>query len=189
MVQGPAPNGNFVQNLPMNKLYLSIILLFIGASVPAQDTTTTPVLNKSTRMILHFTDTIGKFSQLARILTDRGHDIEMKDRELGILRTKASQLRGSSSYNNQVEIRAIFRNNTITFSGVTHELWYGGDSRYGIKSEAIYSKKNYNHNNLLSWEEMGRIAELLKPESITYTEVDISIKPQQIEGWQYKRSN
>ena len=173
----------------MNKLYLSFILLMTCASLQAQDTTTAPVLNKSTRMILHFTDTVGKFSQLARILVDRGHDIEMKDRELGILRTKASQLCGSSNYNSQVEIRAIFRDNIITLSGVTHELWSGGDYRYGVKSEAIYSKKFYHHNNLLSWEEMGRIAELLKPESITYTEADLSIKPYKSEGWQYKRSN
>lgn len=189
LVQRPEPTGKFVQKPAMNKLYLSFILLLTGASVLAQDTTTVPVLNKSTRMILHFTDTVGKFSQLARILTDRGHDIDMKDRELGILRTKASQLRGSSNYNTQVEIRAIFRDSTITFSGVTYELWYGGDSRFGIKSQAVYSKRSILHNNMLSWEEMGRIAELLKPESITYSEVDISVKPYQSEGWQYKRSN
>lgn len=173
----------------MNKLYLVFFLLLIGASVLAQDTTATPVLNKSTRMILHFTDTVGKFSQLARILTDRGHDIEMKDRDLGILRTKASQLRGSSYYTDQVEIKAIFRDSTITFSGVTYELRFGSDlNRYPTKSEAAYTTKKILSNNMLSWEEMGRIADLLKPEFITYTEADISIKPQP-PVWQYKRSN
>jgi hypothetical protein len=189
LVQRPEPTGIFVQKPAMNKLYLSFILLLTCASLPAQDTTTTPVLNKSTRMILHFTDTVGKFSQLARILVDRGHDIEMKDRELGILRTKPSQLRGSSSFMNQVEIKTIFRDSTITISGVTHELWLGNDSRYQIKSEAVYSKRSILHNNMLSWEEMTRIAELLKPSFITYSTPDLSVKPYQSEGWQYKRSN
>jgi hypothetical protein len=189
LVQRPEPSGNFVQNLPMIKLYFSFFLLLTGASLLAQDTTTTPVLNKSTRLILHFTDTVGKFSQLARILVDRGHDIDMKDRELGILRTKPSPLRGSSSYANQVEIKTIFRDSTITFAGVTYEQGFGHDSWYEIKSEAVYSKKRIHHNNMLSWEEMGRIAELLKPAFITYSEANIIVKPYQSEGWQYKRSN
>jgi hypothetical protein len=189
LVRRPAPTGKFVQKPAMNKLYLSFILLLACTSLLAQDTTTTPVLNKSTRMILHFTDTSGKFSQLARILTDRGHDIEMKDRELGILRTKASQLRGSSNYTDQVEIKAIFRDSIITFSGVTYEMRFGTDlNRYQSKSEAVYTTRKILGNNMLSWEEMGKIAELLKPQSITYSEADISIKPQP-PVWQYKRSN
>jgi hypothetical protein len=174
----------------MIKLYLAIFLLLTGASLRAQDTTAIPVLNKSTRMILHFTDTVGKFSQLARILVDRGHDIEMKDRELGILRTKPSQLRGGSNFTDQVEIKTIFRDSTITFSGVTYELGFGRDlSVYEVKSEAIYSTKKILRNNMLSWQEMGRIAELLKPAFITYSAPDISVKEQQSKGWQYKRNN
>ncbi|HEY8897027.1 MAG TPA: hypothetical protein VIM79_19525 [Niastella sp.] len=174
----------------MNKLYLSFILLLTCASLQAQDTTNTPVLNKSNRIILHFTDTVGKFSQLARILVDRGHDIDMKDRELGILRTKPSPLRGGHSFNDQVEIKTIFRDSTITFSGVTYELSYAHDlSSNEIKSEAIYSSKKVHRNNMLSWEEMEKIAELLKPASITYSTAVVSEKPQPIAGWQYKRSN
>lgn len=174
----------------MNKLYLSLILLLTCASLPAQDTTTAPVLNKSNRIILHFTDTVGKFMQLARILVDRGHDIEMKDRELGILRTKPGPLRGAESFTDQLEIKTIFRDSTITISGVTYELWYAHDlSRYEVKSEAIYSTKKIRHNNMLSWEEMEKIAELLKPAYITYSTVEVSVKPPQREGWQYKRSN
>ena len=92
----------------MIKFYLSILLLLTGASVFAQDTTTAPVLNKSNRIILHFTDTTGKFTQLARMLVDRGYDIEMKDRELGVLRTKPGALRGGNSFVDQVEIKTIF---------------------------------------------------------------------------------
>jgi hypothetical protein len=173
----------------MSKFYLSFFLFLTGASVLAQDTTT-PVLNKSNRIVLHFTDTTGKFMQLAHILIDRGHNIEMKDPELGILRTKPSPLRGSSSFSDQVEINTIFRDSTITFSGVTHEQWFGyGLSRYEVKSEAIYSTKKINRNNMLSWEEMGRIAELLKPAFITYSTADVTEKVQPSEGWKYKRNN
>jgi hypothetical protein len=174
----------------MIKLYLAMFLLSTGASLQAQDTTTTPVLNKSKQIILHFTDTVGKFSQLARILVDRGYDIEMKDRELGILRTKPGPIRGGSNFTDQVEIKTIFRDSTISFLGVTYEQGYGRDlSRYEVKSEAIYSTKKILRNNMLSWEEMVRIAELLKPAFITYSTPDVSVKVKPSEGWQYKRNN
>lgn len=171
----------------MNKLYLSFFLLFTGISVLAQDTTV-PVLNKSNRIILHFSDTTGKFMQLARILIDRGYDLDMKDPELGILRTKPSPLRGATSFTDQVEIKTLFRDSTITFSGVTYSESSGHDfARYEIRSEVYYSKKWYR-NIMLSWEEMRKIAELLKPAFITYSTVDVTEKAQRVESW-YKRNN
>jgi hypothetical protein len=171
----------------MSKFYLSFFLLLTVVSVRAQETNS-PVLNKSNRIILHFTDTTGKFMQLARIFIDREHDIDMKDQELGILRTKPGLLRGGSSFADQVEIKTIFRDSTITFSGVTYSQSFIRDySVYEIKYEVSYSKKP--HNVMLSWEEMGRIAELLKPDFITYSTVDFTAKEQQGEGWRYKRNN
>jgi hypothetical protein len=161
----------------MRKLYLSFFLLLTGASVLAQDSTA-PVLNKSNRIILHFTDTTGKFTQLAHLFIDRGYDIDMKDRELGILRTKPGPLRGGTSFTDQVEIKTIFRDSTITFSGVTYSESYTHDfARYQIKNEVAYSKKE-DRNIMLSWEEMGKLAELLKPAFITYSTVDVTEKAQ-----------
>jgi hypothetical protein len=164
----------------MNKLYLSFFLLLTGASVLAQETTA-PILNKSNRIMLHFTDTTGKFTQLARIFIDRGYDIDMKDRELGILRTKPGPLRGGTGFTDQVEIKTIFRDSTITFSGVTYIESFGHNfAVYQIKREVSYSKRWYR-NIILSWEEMGKVAELLKPAFITYSTVDVSEKAQQVE--------
>jgi hypothetical protein len=171
----------------MSKLYLSFFLLLTGTSILAQDTTA-PVLNKSNRIILHFADTTGKFTQLARILIDRGYDIDMKDRELGILRTKPSQLPGGTYFTDQLEIKTIFRDSTLTFSGVTYSQSYGHDFTINvIRNEVSYSKKFYR-NIMLSWEEMGKIAELLKPAFITYSTVDVTDKAQRVE-WRYKRNN
>lgn len=151
--------------------------------------TSSPVLDKSNRIILHFTDTTGKFMQLARIFIDREYDIDMKDQELGILRTKPCSLRGGKSFTDQVEIKSIFRDSTITFSGVTYSESFGHDlSSYEIKYEVSYSKKSHR-NLMLSWEEMGRITELLKPDFITYSAVDFTVKAQRVEGWKYKRNN
>src|SRR5689334_19450879 len=102
----------------MSKFYLAIFLLLTGAAALAQEPTA-PALDKSNRVILHFNDTTGKFMQLARILIDREYNIEMKDRELGILRTKGP-LRGGYSFTDQLEIRTVFRDSTITFSGVIY---------------------------------------------------------------------
>jgi hypothetical protein len=105
------------------------------------------------------------------------------------LRTKPGSLRGGNSFKDQVEIKTIFRDSTITFSGVTYSESTGHDfSTYEIKYEVFYSKKPIR-NIMLSWEEMGRIAELLKPGFITYSTVDFSVKPQQVEGWRHKRNN
>lgn len=177
----------------MKKIYLSFFLLMTGVSVMAQDTTA-PVLNESNRIILHFTDTSGKFLQLARIFIDRGYDIDMKDPELGILRTKPGPLRGGASFTDQVEIKTIFRDSTITLSGVTHYQETGHDWSihdvfvYNVKKEVSYSTKRYS-NVRLSWEEMGKIAELLKPAVITYSTVDVTEKMTKFEGWRYRRNN
>ena len=159
----------------MKKLYLSFSLLLFGVAVLAQDTTA-PVLNKSNRIILHFRDTTGKFMQLARLLIDRGYDIAMKDRELGILRTTHSPLRGGHSFHDQLEILTIFRDSTITFSGITYSPGIGSEfSKFEYKSEVSYSKR-WDRNLMLSWEEMQKIAELLKPAFITYLTVDVTEK-------------
>ncbi|MBO9202805.1 MULTISPECIES: hypothetical protein [Niastella] len=171
----------------MSKLYLSFFLLLAGVSVLAQDTTA-PILNKSNRIILHFTDTTGKFMQLTRLLIDRGYDIEMKDRELGILRTKPSPLRGGYAFSDQLEVKTLFRDSTITFSGVTYSESTGHDFViYQVRNEVSYSKTMYR-NIMLSWEELGKIAELLKPAFITYSTVDVTRKAQRIESW-YRRHN
>jgi hypothetical protein len=152
--------------------------------------TTTPVLNKSNRIILHFKDTTGIFTQLARLLIDRGYDIDMKDHELGILRTKPSPLRGGYSWSDQVEILTIFRDSTITFSGITYTTNMSQDFvRYEMKYEVSYSKKGYR-NIMLSWEEMRTIAELLKPTSISYITVDVSGRIPPVPPYQqYRRNN
>lgn len=171
----------------MNKLYLSFFLLLTVAFAQAQDTTA-PVLNKSNRIILHFTDTTGKFTQLAHILIDRGYDLDMIDREFGILRTKPSPLHGGSEFTDQVEIKTIFRDSTITFSGVNYYESSGHDFvRYQVRTEVYFSNKHYR-DILLSWEEMGKIAELLKPAFITYSTVDVTRKAQKVDSW-YKRNN
>ena len=169
-------------------MYLYLFLLMTGTSVLAQDTTA-PVLNESNRIILHFADTSGKFLQLAHIFIDRGYDIDMKDPELGILRTKPGPLRGGDSFTDQVEIKTIFRDSTITLSGVTYYQATGHDwSIYDIKREVSYSTKRYS-NVRLSWEELEKIAALLKPAFITYSTVDVTAKKQKVEGWRYKRNN
>lgn len=146
-------------------------------------------ISNSNRIILHFTDTSGKFMQLARIFVDREYDIDMKDQELGILRTKPSPLRGAGSFKDEVEIKTLFRDSTITFSAVTYTESFGHDfSTYMIKYEVYYSKKTHR-NVMLSWEEMERIAHLLKPDLITYSTVDFTVKEKQVEGWRHKRNN
>jgi hypothetical protein len=175
----------------MNKLYLlSFFLLLNGATILAQETTT-PVLNKSNRIILHFKDTTGLFTQLARLLIDRGYDIDMKDRELGILRTKPTPLRGGSSWSDQVEILSIFRDSTITFSGIIYSAAISQDFvRYENKYEVSYSKKWFTNIIMLSWEEMSAIAALLKPASISYLPVDVTKKAPPIPPYQqYRRNN
>lgn len=186
-MQPEPPPVILFQNLTMIKIYLSCFLLLTGAIAPAQETTA-PVLNKSNRIILHFTDTAGKFTQLALLLIDRGYDIDMINREFGILRTKPSPLHGATDFTDQLEIKTLFRDSTITLAGVTYTESYGRDfTRYQVRNEAAYSNK-YNRNIMLSWEELQTIAGLLKPASVTYSTVDVTVKAKKLESW-YKRSN
>ena len=165
----------------MNKLYiLSCILLFIGSGSSGQETAT-PVLNKSNRIILHFKDTTGLFTALARILIDRGHDIEYKDREFGILRTKPGTIPGGDSYNDQMEVKTVFRDSTITFSSVVHSFSFLRESQYASRYELMFTKNRKNITNL-PWDELMLIAGLLKPESVTYQTV-VTLKPYIFNGY------
>lgn len=156
----------------MNKIYtLSCFLLFIGGQLSGQETAT-PVLNKSNRIILHFKDTTGLFTALARILIDRGHDIEFKDRELGILRTKFSTIPGGYSFTDKMEVKTVFRDSTITFSSATHARGYDRDYNY----EVVFTKKSS------TWAELMLIGELLKPASVTYLTVSTT-KPYTFGGY------
>ena len=92
-------------------LHLLCVFAFSIITCTAQETTE-PVLKSSNRIILHFDDTTGVFTQLGRLLIDRGYDIEMKDREFGILRTKPSKYYSYSNYH--AEIKSIFRDSTVT---------------------------------------------------------------------------
>ena len=167
----------------MNKLYiLSGLLLFIGGQLSGQETeTAAPVLNKSNRIILHFKDTTGLFTALARILIDRGHDIEYKDREFGILRTKPGTIPGGDSYNDQMEVKTIFRDSTITFSSAVHSLAFFPESFYESRYELMFTKNRKNITNL-PWNELMLIAGLLKPVSVTYQTV-VTLKPYTFNGY------
>jgi hypothetical protein len=142
----------------MNKLYLLCGLLFITAAHISAQETTTPVINKSQRIVLHFKDTAGLFNQVGRILIDRGHDIAFKDREFGIISTKSGPMPNGWTYTQQMEIKTIFRDSTITLSGVIH--W--GEIHY----DAYYSKRDNSGSR--AWHELMQICEQLKPESISY---------------------
>jgi hypothetical protein len=148
----------------MKKIYLlSCIVLFTGSQLIGQETAA-PELHKSNRIILHFKDTTGLFTALARILIDRGHDIEFKDREFGILRTKRSPIPGSNIFNNQMEVKTVFRDSTITFASSVRLGGY--DSEY----EVVATKKR---RPVVEgpWDELMLISELLKPASVTYLTV------------------
>jgi len=189
LVRGPATHSTICSKPCYEQIVLCCFLLLSGAAALAQETTAA-VWNKSNCIILHFTDTTGKFTQLARLFIDRGYDIDMKDRELGILRTKPSPLRGGHTFLDKLEIKTIFRDSTITFSGVTYSPGVGNDfTRFDDKYEVLYSKK-WERNIMLSWEEMQTIAELLKPASITYSTVDVTDKALNTQnGPVYRRNN
>lgn len=170
----------------MNKLYiLSCLLIFFGDRLSGQELsgqeTTTPILNKSNRIILHFKDTTGLFTKLARIFIDRGHDIDYKDRELGILRTKPSPIPGGYSFQDQMEVKTVFRDSTITFSGTLHSRGFYRESYTEFENELMYTKKRKNITDF-SWDELMLITGLLKPVSVTYLTVNI-FKPYIVEGY------
>jgi hypothetical protein len=170
----------------MNKLYiLSCLLICLGDRLSGQELsvqeTTTPVLNKTNRIILHFNDTTGLFTKLASIFIDRGHDIDYKDRELGILRTKPSTIPGSYSFHDKIEVKTVFRDSTITFSGTFHSRGFYRESYVEYENEVMYIKKRRNTTNF-SWDELMLITGLLKPVSVTYLTVNI-LKPYVVEGY------
>ena len=158
----------------MNKLYiLSGLLIFFGDRLSGQELsgqeTATPVLDKSNRIILHFKDTSGLFTKLVRILIDRGHDIEYKDREFGILRTKPGTIPGGYSFYEQMEVKSVFRDSTITLSSIAHSPDYDGNT---TNEEVFFTNRKWYLINF-SWDELMRITGLLKPDSVTYLTVNI----------------
>lgn len=141
-------------------LHLLFTVLLASFYCTAQETSQ-PVLNKSNRIILHFDDTTGLFIQVGRILIDRGYDIEMADRELGVLRTKGGTC--SSEYYHYTEMKTIFRDSTITIYAVNHS----GNIFYDVK---FTQKKGYIKTTInKAWQEMMTIAGMLKPKTITYS--------------------
>lgn len=128
--------------------------------------TTQPVLKSSNRIILHFDDTTAVFTKLGRLLIDRGYDIEMKDREFGILRTKPTKNYSYSNYH--AEIKSIFRDSTVTLYANTGQNEINDEVNYTTRKGFIYSTTSK------AWVEMMKIAEMLKPKKITYTRVEPS---------------
>lgn len=139
--------------------YLTIaVFTFITTSAQAQQTPE-PVKNKSNRIILHFKDTTGLFIRFAKDLIDKGYDLETKDRDLGIIKTKPMEQPGGWSFEN--EIKAVFRDSTVTLSDVMHTGGYKFDLWYVTKKGIIHYK---------AWNYMMEIANALKPDYITYAE-------------------
>lgn len=142
----------------MIKLYLSCAALLVSVCCFAQQTTE-PVKNKSNRIILHFKDTTGLFTKLAKSLIDLGYEFEEKDRELGILKTKPMEQPGGWSFKN--EIKAVFRDSALTLSDVMLTSGYRFDLFYVTRKGVIHYK---------AWNHIMEIANGLKPDYITYTE-------------------
>lgn len=138
-----------------------LFLLFILPALPVfSQQTTEPVKNKSNRIILHFKDTTGQFTKLAKTLIDIGYELEEKDRDLGILKTRPMDQPGGWSFKN--EIKAIFRDSTVTLSDVMHSGGYKFDLCYVTRKGIIHYK---------AWNHLMEIVNSLNPEQITYTEV------------------
>lgn len=145
-------------------LQLLCAFTFAIINCTAQETTE-PVLKSSNRIILHFDDTTGLFTKLAKLLMDEGYDIEMKDRELGILRTAPRYWFNSYQYHSL--IKTLFRDSTI--------IMYGNGRQADFYNEARSSKqKDENKGSIANrtWNEMMKIAESMKPKTITYSHVD-----------------
>lgn len=160
----------------MNKVsFLSCLVLLITINTKAQksaetkpneppkkgsEQTAEPVKNKSNRIILHFKDTSGLFTKLAKTLIDIGYEFEEKDRELGILKTKPTDQPGGWTFKN--EIKAVFRDSVIILSDVMNSM--------GLKIDLCYvTKKGIIHYK--AWSHLMEVANGLKPEHITYMEV------------------
>jgi hypothetical protein len=141
------------------KSIILLTFLTVGATAFGQGTTE-PVKNKSNRIILHFKDTTGLFIRFAKDLIDRGYDLETKDRDLGLIKTKPTDQPGGWSFKN--EIKAVIRDSTLTLSDNMYSGGYKFDLYYVTKKGIIHYK---------AWVHLMEIANSLKPDLITYSEV------------------
>lgn len=145
-------------------LQLLCAFAFAITTCTAQETTE-PVKNISNRIILHYDDTTGLFTQLVKIFIDKGYDIEWKDREFGILRTAPKY---QFEYNETFSlIKTIFRDSTITMYGIGRQHTF-----YNEAKAARIKEENKGSMATRTWNEMMTIAELMKPKSITYAHVE-----------------
>jgi len=117
-----------------------------------------PVKNKSNRIILHFKDTTGLFIRFAKELIDRGYDLETKDRETGIIKTKVRSLPGGWAHN--VQIRSLFRDSTITLSA-SQPADFSFDVFYITRKESTFYQ---------TWNELLFLARQLNSDNIGFLE-------------------
>jgi hypothetical protein len=146
----------------MKSIFLQLFL-FAGTMTFGQTTaheTIEPVKNKSNRIILHFKDTTGLFIRFAKDLIDRGYEIESKDRDMGTLKTKPTDQPGGWTFQN--EIKAVFRDSTITLSDVMHSSGYKFDLYFVTRKGIMHHK---------AWAHIMEIAAGMKPDFITYAEI------------------
>jgi hypothetical protein len=141
----------------MRNACLSVFVLLISVKGFAQETAE-PIKNKSNRIILHFKDTTGLFTRFAKFLTDRSYDLEIKDREAGVIKTKVRNLPGGWAHS--IQIRSIFRDSTITLSA-TQPKDFTWDIFYVTRKGSTFYQ---------TWNELIYLGNQLKPESITYME-------------------
>jgi hypothetical protein len=137
-------------------LLMCVLLIYVEGM--GQETVE-PVKNKSNRIVLHFNDTTGLFTRLAKDLIDRGYELETKDRDLGMLKTKPTDQPGGWSFKN--EIKAVFRDSTIVLSDIMYSGGYKFDLCYVTRKGIIHYK---------AWSHLMEIANGLKPERIAYME-------------------
>lgn len=140
------------------RLLFIIIVLLIAVKSQGQIQTAEPIKNKSNRIILHFRDTTGLFTRLAKDLIDRGYDLETKDRETGVIKTKVRNLPGGWSHS--VQIRALLRDSTLTFSA-TQPNDFSWDIFYMTRKGTTFHQ---------TWNELMNIALQLQPDRIRYAE-------------------
>lgn len=146
----------------MIKLYLSCLALMVCVCAAAQSRTalsqetTEPINKKSNRIIFHFNDTTGLFTSLTKILIDKGYDLETKDRETGVIKTKTRDMPGGWAFS--IQMRALFRDSTVTFSA-TQPRDFSWDIFYLAGKGTTFNK---------IWNEMLAIGQEMKPLRIGY---------------------
>lgn len=147
----------------MPKLYLFAAMLVALAINSSAQETTGPVNKKINRIILHFKDTTGLFVQLGRILIDRDYDIDFKDAAFGVIKTKSKRI--GSVFNYDFSLKAVFRDSTITFTG----LFYNqpGSGPYDIQYKNAEITKSGTGKEILA------ISALLHPASVTYKYIEL----------------